>query len=567
MLTSDTTWGSQAGGFSPNLSIGRRHGNTMRSLFAGLLYASLGVGLFAQTPTIRTVSGVQNAASEAQQGMPNAGIAQGSMFTVFGTNLGPAAIQKPTAFPIGTTLSDTSVNVTANGNTVQAPMIFTIASQVAAVMPSTTPVGTVQVSVTYKGVTSALYNVEVVANSFGTFSVNYQGDGPGVITDVNGQVFNPTAAAMPGDPVIIWGTGLGALPYNDADQPQAINLTGIPLDLFVGGQKVATGYQGPSGCCAGINQVVFTVPAGVTGCSVPVTLVINNVASPTTTMPVTTDPNRVCSDANGLSSTVWSEIFSKASVNLGSISLNRTSETFPILGTTSADSGSASFINLQPLTFFGTTSFQVAAIGSCIVSTYSGGSTPTIPVFTGLDAGPMINNTGPNGPQPMLPIASQKGAYSTKNTSTFLSPGGYAINNGAGGADVGAFSLNLTVPEQAFTWTNETSITTVSRTGGVTVNWTGGAPGSFAKITGLSAQIGPPEVGALFTCTVPVAQGTFTVGPDVLLQLPVSTTIDGFGSGLLEVGNSSPYTTFAATGLDYGFASTSVSYDSFVTYQ
>ena len=55
--------------------------------------------------------------------------------------LGPPALQLVTAFPVAKSLAGTSVNVTAGGNTVPAPMLFTLASQIAAIMPSTTPRG------------------------------------------------------------------------------------------------------------------------------------------------------------------------------------------------------------------------------------------------------------------------------------------------------------------------------------------------------------------------------------------------------------------------------------------
>jgi len=533
----------------------------MRSFFAVLLFASLGVCLSAQTPSIRTINGVLNAASYAQTGMPNSPIAQGAMITIFGTNLGPATLQEVNAFPITSNLAGTSVNIKAGGTTTQAPMIFTSAGQVAAVMPSTTPVGTVSVSVTYNKVTSSSYNVQVAANSFGTFAINSQGNGTGLITGPGGKVFVPNFAAIPNDTAVIWGTGLGALPYNDADQPTAINLTNIPVELYIGGQKVPTTYQGPS-CCAGINQIQFTVPTGgVEGCSVPVEVKINNIVSPAVTMPITSNADRVCSDPNGISSSIWEELFSKASFNLGFVDLSRTSETFAGVFSQTTDTGSAGFINVQPLNFLGGTTFQVPAIGSCLVTTYTEGSTPSYPTLTGLDAGPVIDAKGPNGTQAMTPVASEKGFYATTNGSTsFLSPGSWTISNGSGGAAVGPFSFNMTFP-QPVTWTNQSSINTVDRANGVTVTWTGGAPGTFAKITGFSVITGPPGVVAEFTCTAPIAQGTFTVGPDVLLQLPASTT------GELSLGNSEPYTSFTATGLDYGFAQSSVLATSLVAYK
>ena len=74
----------------------------------------------AQAPSI---SAVLNNYSYTLAGSPNYGIAQGSIFVVFGTFLGPAVI--PTLpdlskGPLVRTLSGVAVNVTVNGTTVQA---------------------------------------------------------------------------------------------------------------------------------------------------------------------------------------------------------------------------------------------------------------------------------------------------------------------------------------------------------------------------------------------------------------------------------------------------------------
>ena len=93
----------------------------------------------SQTPVITSVV---NAASNIVPGLPNAGIAQGAIFVVYGTNLGPSNISiAPAAFQ-STSLSNTSVAVTVNGTTVNALMYYTSAGQVSALLPSNTPTGT-----------------------------------------------------------------------------------------------------------------------------------------------------------------------------------------------------------------------------------------------------------------------------------------------------------------------------------------------------------------------------------------------------------------------------------------
>src|SRR5437870_1195607 len=85
--------------------------------------------------------GVVNAGSYALAGLPNSAIAQGSIFIVFGSGLGPATLARASAFPLPRTLGGTSINVNSGGTTVQPIILYTSAGQVAAVMPSNTAVG------------------------------------------------------------------------------------------------------------------------------------------------------------------------------------------------------------------------------------------------------------------------------------------------------------------------------------------------------------------------------------------------------------------------------------------
>jgi hypothetical protein len=50
-----------------------------------------------------------------------------------------------------------------------------------------------------------------------------------------------------------------------------------------------------------------------------------------------------------------------------------------------------------------------------------------------------------------------------------------------------------------------------------------------------------------YTCFAPVAAGTFHVPNAVTLSLPA-------GTGSVQVGNNTPFSTFTATGLNFGYA-------------
>ena len=124
-------------------------------------------------PTI-AANGVRNSGSYAFPALPNGSIAQGSIFVVFGTDLGPAKIVQVSSFPLPTKqgLSGTSIQVTVNGTSVYAIMLYTLSTQVAAVLPSDTPLGSGTLTVTYNGQTSNSIPINVVKSSFGIFAVN-----------------------------------------------------------------------------------------------------------------------------------------------------------------------------------------------------------------------------------------------------------------------------------------------------------------------------------------------------------------------------------------------------------
>src|SRR5580704_8369166 len=75
-----------------------------------------------------SIGGIVNGASYAVAAKGNNAIAQGSIFIVFGTKMGPAALVSATSLPLGTSLPSsggTSIAVTSGGQTVNAFMVYT----------------------------------------------------------------------------------------------------------------------------------------------------------------------------------------------------------------------------------------------------------------------------------------------------------------------------------------------------------------------------------------------------------------------------------------------------------
>ena len=111
-------------------------------------------------------------------------------------------------------------------------MIYTIATQVAAIPPSYTPAGTGSLTVSYRGAQGAIA-IRVVKNSVGIFAVNEKGSGPGIIANVSYQVRVPTDSAHPGDILVVWATGLGPVTGDETEPPTPVDL-GAGVQVFVG---------------------------------------------------------------------------------------------------------------------------------------------------------------------------------------------------------------------------------------------------------------------------------------------------------------------------------------------
>src|ERR1700731_3193057 len=105
-------------------------------------------------------------------------IAQGSIFVVFGTGLGPATLAYPAGLPPPTSVPETngtSISVSSGGQKVDAYIVYTSALQVGGILPSKTPVGDASATLTYKGQTSAAFKISVAESRLGIFTSKGQG--------------------------------------------------------------------------------------------------------------------------------------------------------------------------------------------------------------------------------------------------------------------------------------------------------------------------------------------------------------------------------------------------------
>jgi hypothetical protein len=311
-------------------------------------------------------------------------------------------------------------------------------------------------------------------------------------------------------------------------------------------------YAGRSPDFAGLDQLNFRIPNGVTGCYVPLVVVVDGVPSNYTYISIAPAGQSVCTDPNGFTSQQLQQLLSGQAIRYGSIALTRISGS--ILGMdTVTDTASATFASYTPQgLIYSTPPSGISTVGACTVYQFSGqgGSDPGFSLIppTPLDAGTTLTINGPNG-QKAIPRVDPGSYFAFLNSITvggfevpggppYFAPGAHTIA-GTGGTSVPAFQVVKNVP-QFLVWSNRDQINNISRANGVTVQWTGGVAGSIVVITGTSfLQLSAERfVGAGFTCQAPVAAGQFTVGPEVLQVLPPSALIEGFSTGGLQVGSS-----------------------------
>ena len=510
------------------------------------LFAFLTASCAVAQPVI-TPTEVVNSASYRIQGMPGSGIAQGSIFTIFGSGLGPNTLVQAGPLPLPKTLGGTSVAVSVGGQTVSAFILMASGTQVNALLPSTTPAGSGTVTVTYNNQATPPEPVEIVTASFAPYTFNSSGEGQAIATDLNYQLNSIVHSFHPGDSVVLWGTGLGPISGDDSTAPPVGNL-GTPT-VHVGNASVSPQYAGRSADFPGLDQVVFPLPPGIQGCSVPVAVESNGVLGGIATIAVAAS-GASCADSM-LGSDLVGKLSSGGTVNFGFIQLLAIvlrNESLPT-GIAVPDFAQATFSQFTPATA-GLASYGVSA-GYCLAT-----DDPDMSPAQ-LDAGPDISVQGLS----VVTLPQLFGGYYylffNNSFQFFWSDLQYAVS-GSGGSQVGAFSaIDITGIPSAY-FSGITAGQTLSLANDLTVTWTGGNPSlqnGNLIIEGYSTNSSETVFGA-FMCTAPVSAGSFTIPKWVLSLLPATGTgyigIAPYPLGAIWIGQMNNPVTFQATGLDKG---------------
>jgi uncharacterized protein (TIGR03437 family) len=538
-----------------------------------LLIATLLCGGLASAQQV--ISGVLNNYSYVPAALPHHGIAQGSIFVIFGTGLANAATGLQSA-PLRTTLEGVSAAVTVGGVTRSVILYYVTPTQVAGILPATTPIGAGTITVTNNGRTSAAAPIRVVQSAFGTLTLDGSGTGAAAVFDAANQLLGPANATHPGDVIVLYGTGAGPSTGDETIAQTQTNLANVPILVEIGGKPATVLYHGRT-VFPGLDQINVVVPFTVNpGCSVSVVVASGSYISNFTTIPVAAN-GAACPAAEGgdegiaVTPEEVSRWVGAGQFTTGSFGLTRQTAYTVSDGAGGAvtrtvirnDIGSAGYNrvsgNLERLF---RSNFYTPTPGSCTVTTGLTNPFPDL-VYRSLDAGTPLTVTGPNGSRTLARQASAGGVigYAAEvgngTPGNYLDPGQYTMS-GPGGPEIGSFSGAIRVAPE-LEWTNRASLESITRSAGVTVTWTGGEPTTLVTIQGQSFLTqGTQVTGTSFQCWARNTDRQFTIPATVLLTLPATQTISPApGVSLLQRGSLALATVgrgarIQASGLDYG---------------
>ncbi len=461
----------------------------------------LAVSATAQTPVINP-GGIVHAADFRHARLSGGAIAQGSIFSLFGSELSAQTFDAE-SFPLPHQASGVRVEVVAAGIVREAPLLHVDPKQINAVFPSDVPVGPAAVRVVRDGLESSTEPVTVVRSYPGIFvarqvqqeAYSNQRQEAAAQRYIGGQPEPLTldAPAHPGDDVTLWTTGVFG-PRGADDVPVGLAARIAPrVRAFVAGAEAEILYQGPAPCCAGLDQVNIRLPLDAPlGCFVPVQLVGQGLPSNVATIPIA-EPGQDCPGHE---------------TSLVRVYLER--------------SWDQDETRDRARVFHGRELFdpnEVPPVGSCDVSDNLGVRTQQMigDPLVRIEA-PTTNFVLSQGGGPLL-FPPQGAAQ--------LGPGPYRVVSTGG--NFPNYDATLTVPDLPLTL-GDLSAQTSPRELGLRFTWEGfsGDP---------SATTGLITAGDRLICHVTLALGEFTIGPAILalLQGSMSWTLTAMISAPLHI--------------------------------
>jgi uncharacterized protein (TIGR03437 family) len=578
----------------------------MSKLLSRNVLAALALILPATATAQPVINAVTNNFGGPLPGLPNYGIAPASTLIIYGSAMCdnvPLVVQSSSGAGLPNTLNGMEIFVNVKGVVTTPHIYYAVPTQVAAVLPSTTPVGTGTITVKYKGQTGVA-PITVTKSAFGILTANGAGSGLVKAYDLNYKEITPTASAAPGQTIILWGSGLGAdTANNDRTYPmKQDNLNNATV--YIGGVKADVIYAGRS-LFPGVDQIDVTLPAlGAapafeaasfegqtgpsaatgfrTGCSDSVVVVAGDNSSNFTTLPVALN-NGVCEDtAYGITGNGFpqSKLTTLTVGGMSILQITQPNAALPAPQTYSTyyDVGGDFFS--EPGRYFGNSAPFVSP-GSCIESsTSTKPSTSTAPpVLNPLNVGTPIVLTGGDPFTVSIPevITTPFAYYSATFVTPTLTNGTQLIFAAPGSSEISPFTVSTTWQDlitlqsppvsggsatsqgQLIARSSGSSTNTITESQGQLITWTDGPPNSWVIVSGTS-NAPAVSLNVTFYCAALASDGQLLLPPYLLDTLPP-------GVGTLFVENETQPQPFTVKGIDFGYTVTGLVSSENVTYQ
>jgi uncharacterized protein (TIGR03437 family) len=525
----------------------------LRNALAGVASLMGLAGADAPAPPAIASGGVVNTASRLPASLRGGALGPGARFTIPGVRMGPDIGVRGSESDPPVKLADVAVRIAQGGRAVDAGLLMVSATRIDAWMPERAPEGDVQLTVSYQGRASEPYDLTIVRASVGFFS---SATAPEAMPDAKRK---PEAA--PGETVTLWGTGRGE----------------AALDLFVGGRPAEEVRVSGAGCCKGVEQVAFRVPAdSPLGCFVPVQARTRD-GRPSNVIPMAVHaPGQACRDEVD-----WFRESVEHATRAGFVALARVSMAIKLVPRVGSqfqfdygigsfgrqESGQRQFPGLPPAntcTVFAARLNLRQVMGQARAPAEWTSIPQKTPGNRRMDAGAAITVSGPAGQRALPRDARQHDYYSAivggrapfsreAPKPMYLSRGSYTVS-APGGADIGAFSVKLDVPPQVV-WKNRNRIDEIERDAGVTLEWKAARGNDAILILAVNADRYSGD-SAVCLCMARARDGSFRIPPIALGNLPPTLEDDDLSASYLVMAEIplDPPARIDARGLDAAFA-------------
>jgi uncharacterized protein (TIGR03437 family) len=234
--------------------------------------------------SVPAVTAVVNGAS-----FVGGGAVPGEIATAFGTNLtSSTGINLTSSLPLPATFLTDSLMVNSQPVALFAVDNVNGQQQINFQVPWEVASGpTANIAVVNNGTTSASISVPVLAAQPGIFNYNVGGNTFGAILHANFQLADSAHPAKPGETVLIYCTGLGAVlsPPADGEPGNGQSTVATPV-VTIGGTKAIVSFSGLAPGFVGLYQVNAEVPEGLTAGNQPVAVELAGVSSNSVLLPV-----------------------------------------------------------------------------------------------------------------------------------------------------------------------------------------------------------------------------------------------------------------------------------------